>query len=188
MSLVFIGGARGAGKTTSVTKEISGIPPKIEHIALSIGVKEHAAQKGIFRQRTRELLPNVQTALTAQVVREAKDKSESKIVLLDGHYTSSYFVYPHDFFPCLREVAHLFDIFVLFERSADKIKAAHIQKGKKPRPEDVVRLEIAEEKKEAGYLKNLTGKALVTTAPEDFPHVLEQIGVLLPAYYFAGRE
>ena len=180
MSLVFVGGARGVGKTP-IMAVIAGNSPEVKHIILSKEVKKlHGKNGNVPMGRMRDLSLMEQGKLACEAVRAAKENNGSRLTVIEGHFTCSHNSDKLNFYPFLENVSGLFDIFVLLERPIYEINSYRVKIGKKPRKDIVISTEIMAEKNEAFRLSRLAGKPIIVIHTDDFPRIVQGLLSLPP--------
>lgn len=117
MALIFLGGARGVGKS-SILRELKGCFPRLETLALSDEVKRHVGSDRFCNGKPgmRKLRPEDQCTTVSAIIQEAKGKSASSLLVIDGHYISTFCPDgEYLFFPLISENGRLFDQLLLIK-------------------------------------------------------------------------
>ena len=177
MSLIFVGGARGTGKST-LLKIMKASLPHIEHIILSREVTRVA-----FREASqddyvgvRRLTPEQQRAVVSEVIEgvtEDIQENPAKIVFVDGHYVSSSYIDNHEtFFPFLGENVRWFDKMFWIKTEPEEITHRRMIRDHIARPLDLTKREYLAEGIEAGFLERKYGTDLITCQDYEFCKVV----------------
>lgn len=176
MPLIFIGGARGTGKTPILSK-IKACDPHIEYIQLSKEVRRMMSFRA-FHKTTgigmRQLTPEQQCEAISVVIRNLLHQTSSKFVFVEGHYVSTSYVDHHKcFFPCLNHNAVLFARMFLVKTEPGEIMLRRLLRKKRLRSFDLTRREYLAEGLEARYLERTYGTLLVKCTNTELVHYLQ---------------
>ncbi|MGH7847398.1 MAG: helix-turn-helix domain-containing protein [Candidatus Binatia bacterium] len=173
MPLVFVGGARGTGKTTLI-KALKATYPHVEHVGLAVEVNRITAARAFHDEYVgmRRLTPEQQHEAVSKVVGSLAQRVQndpSKIIFVDGHFVSSSFIDNHEsFIPCLGETARLFEKMIWVKIEPRQILYRRFRRERIARPLDLTIREYFAEGIEATFLESEYGTPLLKCTDEDF--------------------
>ena len=173
MPLIFLGGARGSGKTTLV-KALKKRVPHIEHIVLAQEVSRDLPP-AMFKDDyagMRRLTPEQQYEAVSKVIKRIANsvqENPSRMVFLDGHYVSSSYIDNHEsFIPCLDDNAKLFDTMIWVRIEPEEIIHRRFIRECIPRPLGLTIREYLAEGMEAKFLERSYGTKLIVCRDDEF--------------------
>ncbi len=123
MPLIFIGGARGSGKST-VVESLCKSAPQIEHVQLSLEVRNFypANEFEDAYVGMRHLTPKKQCEAVSLVLNQFSQRHLSRLLVIEGHFVSSSIVDGYEsFFPCFGQNVQLFSKMYLIKTSPIEI-------------------------------------------------------------------
>jgi adenylate kinase len=173
MPLVFVGGARGTGKTTLI-KAVKAAYPHVEHVGLAVEVNRITAPRAFHDEYVgmRRLTPEQQREAVSMVIKGLAQRTQSdpsKVIFVDGHFVSSSYIDDHEsFIPCLGETARLFDKMIWVKIEPHQIIYRRFKRERIPRPLDLTIREYFAEGVEAAFLEREYGTPLLKCTDEDF--------------------
>lgn len=185
MPLIFIGGARGSGKSTLV-RALNKNVPEVENINLAVEAKAFTSCD-MFKDEyvgMRRLTPEQQYRAVSEVIRrlaENVQENPSRVVFIDGHFISTSYVDNHEnFFPLLRDNARLFDKIIWLKIEPDEILYRRFIRERVARTREYIIRDFFAEGLEARLLgKSYPGKLIVCRDDEFFRIVYSHLGQYL---------
>ena len=173
MPLIFVGGARGTGKTTLI-KALKKRYAQVEHVGLAQEVNQITSAVMFQDQYVgmRRLTPDQQHKAASEVLKKLAHKSQedpSRIIFIDGHYVSSSYVDNHEsFIPYLGQNARFFEKMIWVKIEPHQILYRRFKRERLARPFDLTVREYLAEGLEAKLLERRYGTQLLKCTDEDF--------------------
>jgi adenylate kinase len=177
MPLIFVGGARGTGKTTLI-KALKATYPHVEHVGLAQEVNTITATFAFHDEYVgmRRLTPDQQHAAVSKVLKRLAQKNQedpSRIIFIDGHYVSTSYVDNHStFVPTLGEDARLLAKMIWIKIEPHQILYRRFKRERIARPLDLTVREYFAEGLEAQLLARQSGTQLLKCRDDNFFDVI----------------